>query len=226
MASNTDPRTLSPYTDHRPVHSQNDQQFLTIPLHRILRNLALRPTTGDTLFPSSWSSLEIAETISVDILDSTNGGLQHGTEISFDKNQKKWSLRGDGHRFDYETLGVVASKQFGARAIQLPNQTNKIVAGIIDAHELIQLFSAPELSQDGHRVTIYNKSDHKAHFLSVVPSQNARTTPHHGGRTHEEATLPYPSHRQEGSGDSHAEQHFSYVLQSTLIQKTEEKSRV
>ena len=68
MASNTDPRIFQPYSaNNRPIQSNNNEHSLTIPLHLVLRNLALRPTSGDALFPSSWSSLEIAETISIDI---------------------------------------------------------------------------------------------------------------------------------------------------------------
>jgi len=109
----------------------------------------------------------------------------------------------------------------------LPNITNKIVAGVIDGNDLVGLFSIPEISQDGQRVTIYNKSEHKAHFLSIVPSQSNRSGPQSGARIQEEITLQQPNQtKPEASGDSKAEQHFSYVLQSTLVQKKEEKSKV
>lgn len=72
MASNTDPRIFSIYAAHRPIQIQNTESELTIPLHLVLRNLALRPTSGDPLFPSSWTSLEIAETISVDLSESVS----------------------------------------------------------------------------------------------------------------------------------------------------------
>lgn len=63
----------------------------------------------------------------------------------FDHGKKKWSIRADGSKFDYQTLGIVASKQHGARAVQLPNHTNKIVAGVVDASDMLSLFSAPLL---------------------------------------------------------------------------------
>lgn len=108
-----------------------------------MRNLALQPTSGDIVFPSSWSALEISQGINIDLSDLRSQELQHGAMATYDNNKKKWVLTGQGNNFDYATLGIVASKQFGARAIQLPNQTNKYVAGVIDGHELVGLFSAP-----------------------------------------------------------------------------------
>ena len=109
----------------------------------------------------------------------------------------------------------------------MPNVTTKIVAGVIDGNELIRLFSAPEHSQDGRKVTILNKSEQRAHFLSVVPSQTSKTVSHTRGKVHEETILRQGNQtRPEGSAESSVEQHFSYVLQSTLIQKTDERSKV
>lgn len=51
-------------------------------------------------------------------------------------------------------LGVVASKKHGARAIQLPNRTHKVVAGIINAENLMSVFSSPVLSSDSKKVTL------------------------------------------------------------------------
>ena len=43
-------------------------------------------------------------------------------------------------------MGVVVSKLHGARAIQLPNKTHKIVAGIVDINETLSLLGAPALA--------------------------------------------------------------------------------
>ena len=70
--------------------------------------------------------------------------MQHSAVAVFDKEKKKWSLHGKGPQFDVATLGIIASRRFGARAIQLPNRTTKVVAGVIDGNELVNLFGTPE----------------------------------------------------------------------------------
>ena len=52
-------------------------------------------------------------------------------------------------------MGVVVSKLHGARAIQLPNKTHKIVAGIIDINETLNLLGAPvHAGQNSNKITI------------------------------------------------------------------------
>ena len=64
--------------------------------------------------------------------------------------------------------------------IQLPNQTNQIVAGVIDGTDLVHLLAAPQVSSCGTQITIAGGSDSKTNFLSVVPSQNTRATSNEG----------------------------------------------
>ena len=76
-----------------------------------------------------------------------------------------------GRQFDVATLGIIASRRFGARAVQLPNRTSKTVAGVIDGHELVNLFGVPSHRSD----TIEIKANkNRVPFLSAVPCQGTR----------------------------------------------------
>lgn len=67
-----------------------------------------------------------------------------------------------------ETLGIVSSKQHGARAIQLPNKTHKVVAGIVDFKDVLTLFSAPQVSQNGKKISIAPIDNSSVPFVSIV----------------------------------------------------------
>ena len=47
-------------------------------------------------------------------------------------------------------MGVIVSKLHGARAIQLPNKTHKVVAGIIEVKDLLNLLGAPIFGGSDH----------------------------------------------------------------------------
>lgn len=64
---------------------------------------------------------------------------------------------------------MIASKKHGARAIQLPNHTHKIVAGIISADSLFNAFSAPIVSSDGKKLTLNPISKAEFPFTAVSP---------------------------------------------------------
>lgn len=63
------------------------------------------------------------------------------------------------------------SKQHGARAIQLPNHTHKIVSGIINAEKLVNLFEAPKLTSNNKKVTLTPIGDATVLFVAIVPHQ-------------------------------------------------------
>ena len=117
---------------------------------------------------------------------------------------------------------MVASKQHGARAIQLPNKTHKIVAGIIDGNELVNLFGAPEVLNNNSKITIAPSSSANAHFLSVVPSQNMRVASSQGAKIEEGAPeiLETRTVTRDVKG---YEEHFQYVLQSKKGEKPQDK---
>ena len=71
-------------------------------------------------------------------------------------------------------LGVIASKKHGARVIQLPNRTHKVVAGIINGEDLLNSFSAPVLSHDGKKVALTPNGDSTLNFFAVVPEYKSR----------------------------------------------------
>lgn len=95
----------------------------------------------------------------------------HKALAVFDNASKKWTISGEAEDTALKILGVVASKKHGARAIQLPNRTHKIVVGIINAETLMNLFSAPVLSSDGKKVKLTPNGDAKLAFTAVSPQK-------------------------------------------------------
>ena len=110
-------------------------------------------------------------------------------------------------------MGVVASKQNGARAIQLPNKTHKVVAGIVDFKDVLTLFAAPQVSQNGERISIASLDNSSVPFVSIV------------------SVLPelrsgYGDQRATKIEDSDSLKHFQYVLHSKRVFKSEPKDSV
>jgi hypothetical protein len=62
----------------------------------------------------------------------------------YDSKYDRWTISGDGDDTARVILGIIQSKRHNARAIQLPNQTHKIIQGIINGKVLLNLFSAPK----------------------------------------------------------------------------------
>jgi hypothetical protein len=73
-------------------------------------------------------------------------------------------------------LGVIASKKHGARVIQLPNHTHKVVAGIINGEALLNLFASPVLSSDGKKVSLTPIENGSLSFVAVVPQYKVRSS--------------------------------------------------
>lgn len=171
----------------------------------------MKPTHGEALFPGSWTTLQLESPIDIDTTQapasSQTPELQYQTYAVFDHKQKKWSLRGTGNAFDYQTLGIVASKQHGARAIQLPNHSHKIVAGVVDGKDLLKLFAAPSIQSNGNQITINPTNDSETSFLSILPSQTRAKSP---------STEAKMERVEESS-----EKHFQYVLHSKKVETVE-----
>jgi hypothetical protein len=89
----------------------------------------------------------------------------------FDTVSKKWRIEGDGDKTALKILGVIASKKHGARAIQLPNHTHKIVAGILSGDALLSLFGAPTFTSDRKKVILEPAASQTLNFITVVPQQ-------------------------------------------------------
>jgi len=89
----------------------------------------------------------------------------------FDTVSKKWRIEGDGDKTALKILGVIASKKHGARAIQLPNHTHKIVAGILSGDALLSLFGSPSFSSDRKKIILEPTSSQALNFITVVPQQ-------------------------------------------------------
>lgn len=53
----------------------------------------------------------------------------------------------------------------------MPNRTHKIVAGVVDGNDLLNLFAAPSIQNNGSQIIINPISKHDTNFLSIVPSQ-------------------------------------------------------
>jgi hypothetical protein len=96
-----------------------------------------------------------------------NYQLQHEAHAVFDTISKKWRIDGKGDPSLTKILGVIASKKHGARVIQLPNHTHKVVAGIINGETLLNSFLPPVLSQDGKKVTL-TPSENSLPFYAIV----------------------------------------------------------
>lgn len=95
--------------------------------------------------------------------------LQHDASAVFDPVSKKWRIEGEGDATLLKILGVIGSKKHGARVIQLPNHTHKVVAGIINGESLLNLFSEPVISHDGKKVTLTPNGNSTLTFAAVVP---------------------------------------------------------
>ena len=106
---------------------------------------------------------------------NVNYQLQHNARAVFDSLSKKWSIDGHGDPSLLKILGVIASKKHGARVIQLPNHTHKVVAGIINGETLLNSFKAPVLSQDGRKVTLTPIENSPFPFFAIVPEYKARS---------------------------------------------------
>lgn len=89
----------------------------------------------------------------------------------FDTVSKKWRIEGEGDKTALKILGVIASKKHGARAIQLPNHTHKIVAGILSGDALLSLFGAPTFTSDRKKVILEPAASQTLNFITVVPQQ-------------------------------------------------------
>lgn len=151
-----------------------------MPLNNILRHLALESTNGEPLFPNTWKELQVISPIRVEtephLQANANYQLQHQAYAVFDLLSKKWRIQAKGDLTAAKILGVIASKKHGARAIQLPNHTHKIIAGIVDAERLMNLFASPTVSSDLREITLNPVESGTVPFIAIVPMQNRSRT--------------------------------------------------
>lgn len=151
-----------------------------MPLNNILRHLALESTNREPLFPNTWKELQVISPIRVEtephLQANANYQLQHHAYAVFDLLSKKWRIEAEGDLTAAKILGVIASKKHGARAIQLPNHTHKIIAGIIDAELLMNLFASPVMSSDMREITLNPIENGTLPFIAIVPMQNRSRT--------------------------------------------------
>lgn len=104
---------------------------------------------------------------------------------------------------------MIASKKHGARVIQLPNHTHKVVAGIINGESLLNLLAAPVVSSDGKKVTLAPNGNTPLTFVAVVPEYKSRS----GSST---AKVESKSHYK----------HLEYVLHSSKEERVESRSHL
>lgn len=102
--------------------------------------------------------------------------LQHDASAVFDTVSKKWRIDGNGDPALFKILGVIVSKKHGARVIQLPNHTHKVVAGLINGETLLNLLAAPVLSNDGKKVSLTTVENNSLPFVAVVPQYKSRSS--------------------------------------------------
>lgn len=138
---------------------------------------------------------------------NANYQLQHKAFAVFDLLSKKWRIEAEGDLTAAKILGVIASKKHGARAIQLPNHTHKIVAGIIDAQLLMNLFAQPAVSSDLREITLNPVENGTIPFIAIVPQNRSRTL-----------SEPKPAAKSQYK-------HLEYVLHSGKETPTEEVKR-
>lgn len=102
---------------------------------------------------------------------------------------------------------MLVSKLHGARAIQLPNKTHKIVAGIIDINETLSLLGAPILvGEKPNQITIPLNENALVKFIGIVPAKIRTRSASSGAKIVK-------------SSEEKAAEHFQYVLRSNKIYK-------
>ena len=110
----------------------------------------------------------------------TQYDLLHNAYALYDSKYDRWTISGDGDDTARVILGIIESKRHTARAIQLPNQTHKLVQGVINGKVLLNLFSAPVLVENSNKIILTPRPNAQISFtrVSAAISKNLSSEKH------------------------------------------------